>query len=125
MAYIGPKDFSQDHELIAEVMRVMSGDLDLSWMEDRPHPMTARPKQARRGLTLDDINDDPHYGPGALPVIIRNHFSMTPRGGVLPEGLHSQLKTLLPASSDQLCPGSYLLPSDDEHVLPEDYNRST
>ena len=89
MAYIGPKDFSQDTGLIAEVMRVMSGDLDLSWMKDRPHPMTARPKQPRRGLTLDDINDDPHYGPAAIPEIIRHNFSMTPRGGVLPEGLPS------------------------------------
>ncbi|MDP6801323.1 MAG: hypothetical protein QF744_16070 [SAR202 cluster bacterium] len=67
----------------------MSGDLDLAWMQDRPHSMTARPNQARRGLTLDDINDDPHYGPAAIPEIIRHNFSMTPRGGVLPEGLPS------------------------------------
>ncbi|MAG31934.1 MAG: hypothetical protein CL908_13685 [Deltaproteobacteria bacterium] len=87
MAYIGPKDFSQDHELIAEVMRVMSGDLDLSWMNDCPHPMAARPTQARRGLTLDDINDHPHYGPQAIPEIIRHNFSMAPRGSELPEGL--------------------------------------
>ena len=58
MAYISPKNFSEDTGLIAEVMRVMSGDLDLSWMKDCPHPMTARPKQAQRGLTLDDINDE-------------------------------------------------------------------
>ena len=89
MAYIGPKDFSQDTGLIAEVMRVMGGDLNLEWMKDIPHPMAARPKQARRGLTLDDINDDPHYGPSALPEIVRDHFSMTPRGGILPEGLPS------------------------------------
>ncbi len=89
MAYIGPKDFSQDTNLIAEVMRVMSGDLNLEWMKDRPHPMTARPKQARRGLTLDDINDDPHYGPGAIPEIVRHNFSMAPRGSTLSEGLPS------------------------------------
>jgi hypothetical protein len=89
MSYIGPKDFSADAGLIAEVMRVMSGDLRLDWMKDCPHPIAMRPKQAQRGLTLDDINDDPHYGPSALPEIIRDNFSMTPRGGVLPEGLPS------------------------------------
>jgi len=89
MAYISPTDFSQDAGLIAQVMRVMGGDLDLSWMKDHPHPMAARPRQARRGLTLDDINDDPHYGPAAIPEFIRDNFSMAPRGGVLPEGLPS------------------------------------
>jgi hypothetical protein len=39
MAYIAPKDFSQDPELIASVMRVMGGDLDLGWMKDHPHPL--------------------------------------------------------------------------------------
>ena len=32
MAYIAPKDFSQDPKLIATVMKVMGGDLDLSWI---------------------------------------------------------------------------------------------
>ena len=89
MAYIAPKDFSQDTSLIAEVMRVMGGDLDLSWMKDHPHPLAARPSQTLRGLTLDDINDSPHYGPEAIPEIIRHNFSMAPRGAVLPEGLPS------------------------------------
>jgi hypothetical protein len=89
MAYIAPKDFSQDTDLIAEVMRVMGGDLDLSWMKDHPHPIAARPRQVRRGLTLDDINDDPNYGPQAIPEIVRHNFSMAPRGAVLPAGLPS------------------------------------
>lgn len=89
MAYIAPKDFSQDANLIAEVMRVMGGDLDLSWMKDHPHPIAARPKQPARGLTLDDINDDPYYGPRAIPEIVRHNFSMAPRGAVLPPGLPS------------------------------------
>jgi len=89
MAYIGPKDFSQDALLIAELVRVMSGDLKLEWMKDCPHPIAVRPKDPRRGLTLDDINADPHYGPAGIPEIIRHNFSMTPRGGVLPEGLPS------------------------------------
>ncbi len=65
MAYIGPKDFSQDPELLATVMKVMGGDLDLSWMKDHPHPVEARASQPSRGLTLDDINQDPFYGPDA------------------------------------------------------------
>jgi hypothetical protein len=89
MAYIAPKDFSQDTNLIAEVMRVMGGDLDLSWMKDHPHPFAARPSQARRGLTLDDINTDATYGPGSIPEIVRHNFSMAPRGAVLPDGLPS------------------------------------
>lgn len=89
MAYIGPKDFSQDARLIAELVRVMSGDLKLDWMEDCPHPIAARAQDPRRGLTLDDINADPHYGPAGIPEIIRHHFSMTPRGGLLPKGLPS------------------------------------
>jgi hypothetical protein len=89
MAYIAPKDFSQDPELIATVMKVMGGDLDLSWMKDHPHPITARPSQPRRGLTLDDINRDPAYGPQAIPEIVRHNFSMAPRGAVLPDGLPS------------------------------------
>jgi len=89
MAYIAPKDFSQDPELIATVIRVMSGDLDLSWMKDHPHPVRARASQPRRGLTLDDINRDPVYGPESIPEIVRHNFSMAPRGAVLPDGLPS------------------------------------
>lgn len=89
MAYIAPKDFSQDPELIATIMRVMGGDLDLSWMKDHPHPMRAKASDPRRGLTLDDINRDAFYGPEAIPEIIRRNFSMAPRGAVLPDGLPS------------------------------------
>jgi hypothetical protein len=89
MAYISPKDFSQDPELLATVMRVMGGDLDLSWMKDHPHPVRVQASQPQRGLTLDDINKDPVYGPAAIPEIVRHNFSMAPRGAVLPEGLPS------------------------------------
>ena len=89
MAYIAPKDFSQDPELIATIMKVMSGDLDLSWMKDCPHPVQAKPSQPRRGLTLDDINEHPAYGPQAIPEIVRHNFSMAPRGAILPDGLPS------------------------------------
>ena len=67
MAYIAPKDFSQDPELIEKVMRVMGGDLDLSWMKDHPNPTRVVASQPERGLTLDDINKDPAYGPASIP----------------------------------------------------------
>jgi len=89
MAYIAPKDFAEDEGLIQEVMRVMGGDLDLAWMKDHPHPISARPREVQRGLTLDDINVDPYYGPEGIPEIVRHNFSMAPRGAVLPEGLPS------------------------------------
>jgi hypothetical protein len=89
MAYIAPKDFSQDPELIATVMKVMGGDLDLSWMKDHPRPFAARASQPRRGVTLDDINRHPDYGPDGIPEIVRHNFSMAPRGAVLPDGLPS------------------------------------
>ena len=88
MSYIAPKDFSQDPEILAQVTKVMSGDLDLSWMESIRERITARPTQARRGLTLDDINLGT-YGPDHLPEIVRHNFSMAPRGAILPEGLPS------------------------------------
>ncbi|MBW2697610.1 MAG: hypothetical protein JRE70_14120 [Deltaproteobacteria bacterium] len=89
MAYIAPKDFSEDPELLATIMRVMGGDLDLSWMKDHPNPMRAQASQPERGLTLDDINQHPIYGPEAIPEIVRHNFSMAPRGAVLPDGLPS------------------------------------
>jgi hypothetical protein len=58
-------------------------------MSDHPHPVTVRASQPTRGLTLDDINQDPAYGPQSLPEIVRHNFSMAPRGAVLPEGLPS------------------------------------
>ena len=87
MAYIAPKDYSEDPELLLKVMKVMGGDLDLSWMKDHPHPLEAKPSDPDRGLTLDDINRDPAYGPESIPEIVRHIFSMTPRGAVLPDDL--------------------------------------
>ncbi|MDP6375389.1 MAG: hypothetical protein QF921_07990 [Pseudomonadales bacterium] len=87
MAYIAPKDYSADEDLIRKVMQVMSGQLDLSWMKERPHPVRALASQPSRGLTLDDINQDPFYGPESIPDIVRHNFSMAPRGAILPEGL--------------------------------------
>lgn len=88
MTYIAPKDFSQDSELIAKVMKVMRGDLDLGWMSHTAEPAAFTPSQVKRGLTLDDINRG-SYGPEHIPEVIRHNFSMAPRGALLPEGLPS------------------------------------
>lgn len=88
MAYIAPKDYSQDPALVAKVMRVMSGELDLGWMKSSTGAIVARPSQPGYGLTLDDINQGP-YGPDRIPEIVRHNFSMAPRGAILPPGLPS------------------------------------
>jgi hypothetical protein len=88
VAYIAPKDFATDPEVIAKVMRIMTGDLDLSWMKQRGEPAHFMPSQPGRGLTLDDINRG-GYGPERIPEIVRHNFSMAPRGAILPEGLPS------------------------------------
>lgn len=93
MGYIAPKDYSQDEDVLAAVMRRMSGDLELDWMERTGEPAEFRAKDARRGLTLDDINQG-GYGPEHVPEIVRHNFSMAPRGALLPRGLPSLGYTL-------------------------------
>lgn len=88
MAYIAPKDFSQDPELFARVMKVMQGDLDLGWMKTLGEPAAYRPSRSAYGLTLDDINHGA-YAPDRIPEVIRHNFSMAPRGARLPHGLPS------------------------------------
>jgi hypothetical protein len=88
MAYIAPKDFSQDAEIFAKVMKVLQGDLDLSWMKSIAEPASFRPSQKERGLTLDDINGG-IYDPERIPEVVRHNFSMAPRGAILPKGLPS------------------------------------
>ena len=88
MAYIAPKDFSMDPELIEKLMKTFRGELDLSWMESIRERLAARPSDVRRGLTLDDVNQG-SYGPEHSPEIVRHNFSMAPRGAILTEGLPS------------------------------------
>jgi hypothetical protein len=88
MAYIAPKDYSQDPALVAKVMKVMAGELDLGWMRARNERIDARPSRPGYGLTLDDINRGV-YGPDRIPEIVRHNFSMAPRGAILPPGLPS------------------------------------
>ena len=88
MAYIAPKDYATDPEVAEKIMRLMAGELDLSWMKNIRERASFRPSDAKRGLTLDDINGG-SYGPDRIPEIVRHNFSMAPRGAILPEGLPS------------------------------------
>jgi len=88
MAYIAPKDYAQDPEIVAKIMRTIAGQLDLSWMKKIGERAAFRPSEPRRGLTLDDINHGA-YSPDQLPEVVRDNFSMAPRGALLPEGLPS------------------------------------
>jgi hypothetical protein len=88
VAYLAPRDYAQDPAILAKVMRIMTGDLDLSWMQHTGEPAGFRPRQPERGLTLDDINRG-GYGPDRIPEIVRHNFSMAPRGAILPPGLPS------------------------------------
>ncbi|MFQ5697226.1 MAG: hypothetical protein ACE5IL_02950 [Myxococcota bacterium] len=88
MSYIAPKDYSQDPEIFAKVMRVMQGDLDLSWMQRIGERASFRPMHPAYGLTQDDINGGA-YSSDRLPEVVRHNFSMAPRGAILPKGLPS------------------------------------
>ncbi len=88
MAYIAPKDFSLDPELMEMLGRTLSGDLKLDWMDSIRERIEARAAEPKRGLTLDDINKG-SYGPEHLPEIVRHNFSMAPRGAILPANLPS------------------------------------
>ena len=88
MAYIAPKDYAADPEIVAKILRTVSGELELSWMKRVGEPAAFRPSQPARGLTLDDINQG-GYAPDKLPEVIRHNFSMAPRGALLPPGLPS------------------------------------
>jgi len=88
MAYIAPKDYAADPEVVAKILRTVSGQLELDWMKRVGEPAAYRPSQAARGLTLDDINQG-GYAPDKLPEVIRHNFSMAPRGALLPPGLPS------------------------------------
>lgn len=88
MAYIAPKDYAADPEIVAKILRTVSGQLELDWMKRVGEPAHFGPSQPARGLTLDDINRG-GYGPDKLPEVIRHNFSMAPRGALLPPGLPS------------------------------------
>ncbi len=93
MAYVAPRDYAADQNILEAAMRRMAGDLELDWMTRIRERAAFRPRDPRRGLTLDDINGQ-SYGPDRVPEFVRHNFSMAPRGALLPPGLPSLGYTL-------------------------------
>jgi hypothetical protein len=70
-------------EALDGLSEIRGGKLDLTWMNSNPAgwgTKTAPPDE--RGLTLNDINADPHYG--TVPDQGGAHGSMAPRGCEVP-----------------------------------------
>ncbi len=87
MAYLSTIDFLEDKERIDRWQYTLrTGELDLSWMRVDTEPVTCRPKSARRGLTIRDL-DVGSYGFTDMPEIARRNRSFAPRGAALPPGL--------------------------------------
>jgi hypothetical protein len=82
MAFYLEKDFFEDVELFNLTQQVMSGNLSLHWLEAKTERVRVFPKEAARGLTYEDCNVG-SYGYDRLPELIRNNYSMAPRGSEL------------------------------------------
>lgn len=82
MAFYLEKDFFEDVELFNLVQKVMSGDLTLHWYDANTEHVRVRPQDPARGLTYEDCNVG-SYGYDRLPELIRNNYSMAPRGAEL------------------------------------------
>jgi len=82
MAFYLEKDFFEDVELFNLVGKVMSGDLTLHWYDAKTEHVRVAPKDPVRGLTYEDCNIG-SYSYDRLPELIRNNYSMAPRGSEL------------------------------------------
>jgi len=82
MAFYLEKDFFEDTDLFNMVQKVMSGELTLRWYEAKTEHLRVTPQNATRGLTYEDCNLG-SYGYDRLPELIRNNYSMAPRGSEL------------------------------------------
>ncbi|MBI3245595.1 MAG: hypothetical protein HYZ50_03695 [Deltaproteobacteria bacterium] len=82
MAFYMEKDFFEDVELFNLTQRVMQGDLTLRWFDPKTERVRLTPKDPARGLTYEDCNVG-SYGYDRLPELIRNNYSMAPRGSEL------------------------------------------
>ena len=82
MAFYLEKDFFEDVELFNLVSKVMGGDLTLHWYEAKTEHVRVAPKDPVRGLTYEDCNTG-SYGYDRLPELVRNNYSMAPRGSEL------------------------------------------
>jgi hypothetical protein len=88
MAFYLEKDFFEDVELFNLTAKVMSGELTLPWYDAKTERVRVSPKDPARGLTYEDCNVG-SYGYDHLPELIRDNYSMAPRGsefwGKLPD----------------------------------------
>lgn len=82
MAFYLEKDFFEDIELFNLTQKVMSGDLTLRWFDPQTERVRLFPKDPARGLTYADCNVG-SYSYDRLPELIRNNYSMAPRGSEL------------------------------------------
>jgi len=82
MAYYLEKDFFEDVDMFTMVQKVMQGDLTLRWYNANTEHVRLFPKDANRGLTYEDCNVG-SYGYDRMPEVIRNNYSMAPRGSEL------------------------------------------
>lgn len=82
MAFYLEKDYFEDVELFNLTQRVMSGELTFRWFDPRTERVRLSPKNPARGLTYEDCNVG-SYGYDRLPELIRNNYSMAPRGSEL------------------------------------------
>jgi hypothetical protein len=82
MAFYLAKDYFEDVELFNLTQRVMSGDLTLHWYDAKTEHVRIIPKDPTRGLTYEDCNVG-SYSWERLPELIRNNYSMAPRGSEL------------------------------------------
>ena len=82
MAFYLEKDFFEDADLFNLVQKVMGGELTLRWYEAKTEHVRVAPKNAARGLTYEDCNVG-SYSYDRLPEMIRNNYSMAPRGAEL------------------------------------------
>lgn len=82
MAFYLEKDFFEDVELFNLVQKVMSGDLTLHWYDAKTERIRLAPGDPARGLTYEDCNVG-SYSYDQMPELIRNNYSMAPRGAEL------------------------------------------
>jgi hypothetical protein len=82
MAFYLEKDFFEDVELFNLTQQVMTGNLTLRWFDPKTERVRVFPKNSARGLTYEDCNVG-SYSYDQLPELIRNNYSMAPRGSEL------------------------------------------
>ncbi len=82
MAFYLEKDFFEDLELFNLTQQVMTGNLTLRWFDPKTERVRVFPKNPARGLTYEDCNVG-SYSYDQLPELIRNNYSMAPRGSEL------------------------------------------